>query len=364
MVALYHFRATLSHPVNSHVLMPAVVQHAYLFVDFFFVLSGFVIATSYEERLIHARIGIQDFLRLRFARIYPMHLLSMLAMLGLIVLFRHSTTTMSVAVPPVDVRLETWLANIFLLQGLHATPSATLNHPSWSISTEFATYVLFAFLWRFAGARTWLVDAVIVILAPLALALLVGHMDTTYTWGILRSLLGFALGALLYRGLRRPAPKVWAERTTYGVASGLELVLLAAIVGFVSLPDRNLLTIAAPFLFALAVAVFSLDRGVVSTILKSRWGRHVGAISYSIYMLHWPLQMAFMYVARRASIAFGLDWLFYLDPVTHLHVLGLSKFTGDVATGVMLALLLVLSTLTYRYVETPWRARARAASAH
>lgn len=91
LVALFHFRAVLIHPVNSHLLTPAVVRHGYMFVDFFFALSGFVIATSYRDRLVTGNVGIGPFLKLRLGRIYPMHLFSMLAMLAILITFRTVT---------------------------------------------------------------------------------------------------------------------------------------------------------------------------------------------------------------------------------------------------------------------------------
>jgi peptidoglycan/LPS O-acetylase OafA/YrhL len=360
LVALYHFRAQLSHPVNSHLATWPLIQHAYLFVDFFFVLSGFVIAASYQERLIGARIGVGAFLRLRLGRLYPMHLFSLFLMMALVAVFQNaSNLAIRVRVAPLDARIESWLANVFLVQGLHTLPGATWNHPSWSISTEFATYVVYAFLWRFLKQRTWWASALLIVTMPVLLALLVGHIDTTYNWGILRSLLGFALGVVVFNALRGRAAMT-ALMARPGVATVLELVVLALVVAFVSLPDRNVVTIAAPFLFALAVACFSFGKGAVSRMFASRPLRHVGAISYSIYLLHWPLQMALMYLARWADIKFGLPWLFVTDIPRRFVVLGPTKLAGDVANVVMLAVLLGAATLTYRWIEAPWRARVRA----
>jgi peptidoglycan/LPS O-acetylase OafA/YrhL len=67
MVALFHLR------VLSHVGDAALVRHASLFVDFFFVLSGFVITGGYAERLA-AGFGAWRFALLRFGRLYPLHL--------------------------------------------------------------------------------------------------------------------------------------------------------------------------------------------------------------------------------------------------------------------------------------------------
>jgi peptidoglycan/LPS O-acetylase OafA/YrhL len=69
LVALYHFRAVLGVTVNSHLFSVATIQHAYLFVDFFFVLSGFVIASRYQERISGKITSVADFLKLRLGRL-------------------------------------------------------------------------------------------------------------------------------------------------------------------------------------------------------------------------------------------------------------------------------------------------------
>jgi peptidoglycan/LPS O-acetylase OafA/YrhL len=365
LVAMYHFRSAMNLSVNAHLLSGPIIGQAYLFVDFFFVLSGFVITASYQERLVHARIGLAAFLKLRLGRLYPMHLFSLLVMMAIAAVLRNTALPgLHMQVAPLDTRIESLLSNLLLLQGLHTTPGPTWNHPSWSVSTEFATYVVYALLWKSMKRRTWIASAFIIVAAPVGIALLVGHIDTTFDWGILRSLLGFALGVIVYNALRRPRACAASARVGPKMASALEIGMLIAVVAFVAQPDHTMFTIAAPFVFALAVAVFSYGRGVVSSLFASPPLRHVGAISYSVYLLHWPLQMAFMLVAKWSDTAFGWSWLFMNDPVRQLPILGPSKFVGDAATVAMLAALLAASTVTYRFIETPWRARVRAQVAH
>lgn len=360
LVALFHFRDVLRVPVNSNVLASPVIQHAYLFVDFFFVLSGFVIASRYQDSISAGRTRVTDFLALRLGRLYPLHLFT-LFLIMLIFTYVGSSADSAIAlhIAPADTRPWSFLANIFMLQGLHTTPVPTWNHPSWSVSTEFASYVVYALLWKNLKQWTWFATTFIIVAAPIAIAMLVGHMDTTFDWGILRSLLGFALGAAMFNLLRSPAAQSIAARIRWNAATVIEIVMLAVIGGFVALPDHTKLTIAAPFVFALGVLVFSGGYGAVSGLLSSRVFRHVGTVSYSVYMLHQPMQELFMCGAVWSYAKLGWVWMLAVDPTTNKIRLGASIPVGEALTAAMLILLLGASTLTWRFVETPCRSWVR-----
>lgn len=76
MIVLFHLRST------GIVTNAALVQHGWMFVDFFFVLSGFVIGCGYLERL-GSGYSVRRFMLLRLGRIYPLHLAVLLALLAL-----------------------------------------------------------------------------------------------------------------------------------------------------------------------------------------------------------------------------------------------------------------------------------------
>lgn len=76
LVCLFHFRA------NSPLISMAFVRGSWLFVDFFFVLSGFVIAANYRQRLINGGF-LRGFVILRFGRVYPLHLVMLLAYIAM-----------------------------------------------------------------------------------------------------------------------------------------------------------------------------------------------------------------------------------------------------------------------------------------
>src|SRR5579875_1569838 len=139
-VVMTHFSATAQKACP--VLIPSLVPHGYLAVDLFFVLSGFIMSYTYlksfRQRGMRAFGG---FLSKRIARIVPLNVTVLLAivvagsasaaLLGRNIIYQNYDL-------PADL-----LANIFMLQGLGV--GKTLNGPAWSVSTEFAAYLLFPF---------------------------------------------------------------------------------------------------------------------------------------------------------------------------------------------------------------------------
>ena len=357
-VALFHFRQ-LGYDniaVRSHVGALPLVENAYLFVDFFFVLSGFVIATSYGDRLMSRAVSLRDFLALRLGRLYPLHLFT----LGLMLAeecYRYWFMTFTGArkgyVNWGNTPL-TFFENSALLQGLHVSGMTTWNRPSWSISAEFATYVIFALLWTRLGKRSWIANGVVIAGVPFALWKLKGHIDATYDWGVIRAVLGFALGVVVQYATSRAWWQEARARLSRGAETAIEVALVAAVAAFVGWVARKPASIAAPFLFAVAVAAFAGERGLVGAMFASRPMRALGRWSYSIYMLHYPVQQLLFWVVIHLYAA-GMVQL----AKESSYVLDIDKTTADAFNVLMLALVIAASAATYRWVETPWRAKAR-----
>lgn len=361
LVALYHFRNVFGITVNAHVASWWVVRNAYLFVDFFFVLSGFVIAASYQDRLAGRLVSLRAFLLLRLGRLYPLHVFTLGIMVLLEAFFRYGTAGATrLSIPAAEATPAGFLANVFLVHGLHTLPQLTWNHPSWSISTEFATYVAYALLWIGLGRLTWIASALVIVAAPAAILVLHGDINVTYDWGFLRSMLGFALGVTVFNARRRPLTTSQLGRLTRTEATVLEMLLAAAAYAFAVLAGGTIYSVAAPFLFAGVVLLFAEARGAPAAALASPPMRTLGRLSYSIYLLHFPLQQVLIYLTVLAGSS-GWTWLFDLatSPSGREAVLGRSPWVGDAAYALMLVLLVAVSAATWRGVEAPSRAWVR-----
>jgi len=135
-----------------------------------------------------------------------------------------------------------------------------------------------------------------------------------------------------------------------------EWCAIGLIFAFVSVSGTTLLSVAAPFVFGLAVMVFAFEGGSASAILKLRPLVFLGTISYSIYMTHF-------FVARRLlDTGRVIEKLWDFDLITpreideqHVDVLGTQLWHGDVAYPVFLAVVVAVSYFTYRWIEMPGR---------
>ena len=349
-MALYHFSST------SHINDLPILKGAYLFVDFFFVLSGFVIFASYQKKLSEG-FGVGRFLFLRFGRLYPLHFALLVAFIGADLLKLIPSLGSYSAYKPFTSPGQTApfiISNLLLIQSLGIHDQLSLNDASWSISVEFYTYVLFGLaLVALRNRIKWLIVGFL-ILTPIFLASYSPHyMDTTFQYGFIRCVFGFSAGALCWilferyhtLAARRFAwPRFW---------DGMEIMLVLLVMVFVTISGTGALTLAAPVLFSFTILVFAMDRGIVSRLLTHRVFTFLGLLSYSIYMDH-------MFIKRKLfdSGALVVNKLFHVSLITTVNgddLLGTSPWQGDLLSVLYLVILVGVSYITFHTIEEPCR---------
>ena len=336
-------------PIDS-----AFVRNGFLFVDFFFVLSGFVIAANYTNRLDRG-MPVASFALLRLGRIYPLHLMMLGAYLVVQVALWWAGRYEVPPRPLFDLAHPAFglATNLLLLHafGLHST--LTWNFPSWSIAVEFWSYLLFAAAVRLTGRHLDTVLAAVVVAAPVLL-LSVGNMgiDVTYDWGQVRCLYGFALGAML-RHLITAAPNA-AVGGNAVVWLGIETLAIAAIIAFVATAGSTRWNLLAPPVFGAGVVVFARERGAIARLLLAKPFLALGVLSYSIYMVH-----AFILASTHHAVGIvqhRLGGQLVTQSVTDgtpVDLLGATPGQGIMFVVVMLAIVIAVAAITQRLVERP-----------
>jgi peptidoglycan/LPS O-acetylase OafA/YrhL len=330
LVVMYHFRKEFGSAL-------ALDQYTKLFalgwiwVDFFFVLSGFVMAYVYAPMFAAhvGRGGYAGFLLRRLGRVYPLHLATLLLFVPteLAKLVVHSNAEPAFS----HNTLFSILTNLLLVQAWHIHPANTWNQPSWSISAEFAAYLLFPFLALLlpqVRAASGIVVAVLCLAALALIDTLHGSLDVSFDWGVARCLPSFALGMLLCRWHAAPADRLKAAVASDAVLAGTLLATLLLLhLGVEGVP------IVA--LFCVLTLSASLNAGRVGAFLAAGPLHWLGVLSYSIYMVHGLVQRGWQFAFDR----FG--------PI--------STPAAVLALAALLALTVAISAVTYRYVEVPGR---------
>ncbi len=333
--------------LNGYLTSAPSLDSWILAVDFFFVLSGFVMARVYADDLADGE-RVSLFVVRRLGRLWPLHL-TMLAMFILVELaklalqretgFSSENAPFGAARNPSDI-----LPIALFLQTARLGPELTWNFPSWSISAEIWAYAVFALVAiRTAGhpGRRAAVAAAIAVVAWLVLFVdITGRgMLSTDVFGIVRCLLGFFCGVLAEWLHRRGSFRALADGRAEIVTALAGIVLLWVAA---SVPVAHY---AAPIVFLALVFAHADDGGPLSRFMATWPMQWLGRLSYSIYLTH--LFLVAYVVPRLSQTVGGL-------------VPG-AVMLREIAVGVIyIVLVLALSTLTWRFIEQPGQRLAAA----
>jgi peptidoglycan/LPS O-acetylase OafA/YrhL len=183
------------------------------------------------------------------------------------------------------------------------------------------------------------------------------YIGATNDFGFFRCLYGFFLGNLVY-AVYRERPRFLKSAGTQGSYTALEVTAIAVIILFVTEAGEGPATMAAPLIFAFGVYVFALEGGAVSKFMSSAPFRLVGALSYSIYMVHFVYFNTLSRVLKIFEAQLGIHfyqrsvgneeaWLWSMD--------GYKAATVDLLIFLLLASSIGLAYLTYTFIEKPGR---------
>ncbi|AUD00505.1 acyltransferase family protein [Spirosoma pollinicola] len=260
----------------------AFIAKSDIFVDFFFVLSGFVMTHSNFTKITNLA-SIKPFVVKRFKRLYPLHLVTLLLVL-LFELFRYGVNRFVVPLSnPVfaeDKNLPSFIANLTLTQSLNLFHGVTWNGPSWSISVEFYTYIVWAFCLVLFRKNVALLCSISFALLAWFIVQHNGSIIYNYDYGFVRCLYSFLIGMLAYR-LGHQLPDT-LNRNAYSLVEVLLLGFTILAVSSFTHAESWLM----PLLFALVIVVFSREKGAVSNLLAADRFAFLGKLSYSYYLNH------------------------------------------------------------------------------
>jgi peptidoglycan/LPS O-acetylase OafA/YrhL len=273
------------------------VARGYVWVEFFFALSGFILVHVYGSRARDfwtLKSGAYfTFLKARLARLYPVHFVTLLSML----LLMWTLNQLSYLGGYVSIFHQPWgpintwpsfVANLFLVQAWNIYPVLTWNGAAWFVSVEFLLCLLFPVYLILSRGRWWMGAALVGFGVSwlLFLAVAGGHgLDVTFHDGIFRGMAGFAVGVGLSK-LYREAKARGIDRLPEWAFHAAQAVAIAYLLWAAYQTGWSHTAADLWFATALYVLIFVLafDRGFLATALSSKVPMRLGEWSYGIYM--------------------------------------------------------------------------------
>ncbi len=307
-VAIYHSVHISNYAGGS--VSQIFLNNGYLSVDLFFILSGYVIALCYHKNFEgdFTKNTYYQFMRKRFARIYPMYFI--------VLCFGF------VAINHLDGKLN-FLTSLVLIAALFNN-GFVVDH-LWSLNTEWVAYIVFPIFIKVVYARQALSWSLLLTIMAMSGVIWAIHLDpggTIQTGSpLLRCFSAYMLGVVACK-LTQQWPGFVSLTKRYS------LLLASAILSLLCFPRTEAIVIFLSFLLIVAI---STDTDAVGQFMASKPIYFLGTISYSLYLIH-----PFFVHILKSSYAYitSESWVF-------------------VGNCIYLILTVLLSYLTYTYIEKP-----------
>jgi peptidoglycan/LPS O-acetylase OafA/YrhL len=309
----------------------------FMAVDFFFVISGFVLYRHYKDYFTFSTRGwkLDKFLLLRVSRLWPMHILA----IGMIGFYHWAGIPHPLQSGLQDGLLHFWPItlplNAMMMQSWGIVPAASWNEPAWTVSAMFFVYLVFPtaiMLVQVARKTCWQVVAIILLLMALEAVprFVEGVRMADGIGAMLRAFTLFMTGCFCYRLYADGwLNSVWSDAVfllCFIIAVGLMMLFISG---------TPFPLILVHIFYPLMILALANARGGVRMAFVNRPALWIGKLSYSIYILHYP----------------------YLLLVKYFYGATLSEFDHPLALVTILiivtAVFIALCWVCYRTIESP-----------
>lgn len=327
-IVIYHFGDI--YPPFNYPYIASLIHSANIGVSYFFVLSGVVMVFAYQK---FNNIGVLSYLKKRGARILPLYYFAMLCMLAYYFI-RIKVLNQSSNYSP---SLQDVFLHSTLLQSWFPQKATTINTAAWSLSVEMFFYLLFPLLFKWFKNKTTLSTFAFTFSIYL-LSQVIFHyaLDTTYAttafYHPLLHLNSFIIG--LFVGFVTIKNSKTLARNNLIPLIGTMFIITGLMI--FPIPNISFHNGAMSPLFGLFIYYLSTDKSFLTSLFKKPIMINLGEISYGIYILQFPV--FFFFTATLTFFGYKIDTILFY---------------------VFLLILVIVSALSYHWIEKPLRARIR-----
>ncbi|PRM91596.1 acyltransferase [Arcobacter cryaerophilus gv. occultus] len=312
-----------------------------LFVEFFFVLSGFVLAHTYGFK----DISFKRFIISRTFRLYPLHLFMfiMFFLLQIVQLIFVKYGMVFNKVPfEGHYAFKEIIPNLLFMQSwLPGFLPTSWNQPAWSLSVEYYMYIIFFFTLFIKSNLKYIVWFLFSFISFYMIINSFGIMSE-----VIRGLSCFFAGALTYLIYRKINLKF--EKINAKLFSIVEFLLIFLIIYIISYVEEYK-AIYASFIFLVIVFFFAFEKGVLSKILKASFFQLLGKLSYSIYMTHVLIIFCFKAFIQILDKVLQKNYTVLVDNSVHIDFGNI--FINNFVVFIILFIVVLISMFTYKYIE-------------
>jgi peptidoglycan/LPS O-acetylase OafA/YrhL len=324
LVVFYHFKYFLFPHIPS--LYFNIIAHGYLAVDFFFILSGFILTYVYHKNINDT--SYIKFLLKRIARIYPLHFFMLILYLCVpIVILLLSTSTNQFSDLGYKYSLYAFARHLFLMNAWWPGP-LTWNGPAWSISVEWFCYLFFPFILKgIYKVNRFTVLILLFITCVITMEVILSLNNATIGsflngMGLIRGWFEFTAGCILYK----LSAQSYRKTTLFFFMSSI-----LSLIGFYiyAFPLKIMILYS---LFSLTILIIS-HQNILSKTLAFKPLEFNGDISYSVYLSHYFFFEFYKFIFVKdllVTVPLGLTLIAFLA-------------------------IFIFSIFSYRYIEKPSR---------